>query len=216
VSRRLKYDIPGDDWRLPLEAAGGRVRQGGWPALFAPELPSPKRLIVDIGFGRGEFLIDLARSEPEAGFLGIERSFKRVLKMARRLARSGVRNVRLVESTAQRAVAELLPPESVACCWINFPDPWPKKRHHGRRLMTPAFVRDLAPRLEPHGLLHVATDHREYAEAVDAILTAEPRLQNAYAPDRYRKEVPGRRPTAYETEWRAEGRALCFFCYRRV
>jgi tRNA (guanine-N(7)-)-methyltransferase len=216
VTRALKYDIPGEDWRLPVEAARRRVRERGWPSLFVPELPSPKRLVVDIGFGRGEFLWDLAQSEPESGFLGIERSFKRVLKMARRLARSELRNVRLVETPAQVAVAELLPPESVACAWINFPDPWPKKRHHRRRLIGPAFVADLAARLEPHGLLHVATDHREYAEVVDAVLAGEPRLENAYAPLPYRTEVTGRRPTAYELEWRAEGRPLRFFCYRRV
>jgi tRNA (guanine-N7-)-methyltransferase len=216
VSRVLKYDIPGDDWRLTLQEAGGRVRQRGWPELFAPGLASPKRLVVDIGFGRGEFLLQFARGEPESGFLGIERSFKRVLKMARRLARYEVRNVRLIESAAERVVTDLLPPESVACCWINFPDPWPKKRHHRRRLIAPAFVRDLASRLEPTGVLHIATDHVEYAAVIDGILNAEPRLENAYAPMRYRTEVPGRSPTAYETEWRAQGRALRFFCYHRA
>jgi tRNA (guanine-N7-)-methyltransferase len=216
VSRELKYDIPGDDCRLTLEAAGAQVRQRGWPSLFAPGLASPKRLVVDIGFGRGEFLLQLARSEPESGFLGIERSFKRVLKMARRLARSEIRNVRLIESAAESVVTELLPPDSVARCWINFPDPWPKKRHHRRRLIAPSFVRDVASRLEPHGVLHIATDHVEYAEVIDGILAAEPRLENAYAPTRYRTEVPGRSPTAYEAEWRAQGRALHFFCYHRA
>ena len=117
---------------------------------------------------------------------------------------------------SEKVVTELLPPESVACCWINFPDPWLKKRHHRRRLIAPAFVREVASRLEPYGVLHIATDHVEYAEVIDGILAAEPRLENAYAPTRYRTEVPGRSPTAYETEWRAQGRALHFFCYHRA
>ena len=215
MSRILKYDIPGEDWRLEPEAARRLVRERGWLALFAGLAPPPKRLILDVGFGRGEFLMGLARAEPESGFLGIEISFKRTLKMARRLARSEVRNVRLIEASAQQAVL-LLPPNSVACCWINFPDPWPKKRHHRRRLIAPAFVGDLARRLEPHGLIHVATDHDPYAEQAGAVLAAESRLENVYAPEPFRSSVPGRQRTAYEAEWLAQGRSLRFFSYRRI
>lgn len=215
MSRVLKYNIPGEDWRLTPETARRRVDEGGWPALFAGPAPPPKRLILDIGFGRGEFLMALARGAPESSFLGIEISFKRALKMARRLARSEVRNVRLVEASAQQVVA-LLPPNSVACCWINFPDPWPKKRHHRRRLIEPSFVGDLAGRLEPEGLIHIATDHCEYAEVAEAVLAAESRLENVYAPERFRSSVPGRQRTAYESEWLAQGRSLRFFSYRRI
>jgi tRNA G46 methylase TrmB len=67
----------------------------------------------------------------------------------------------------------------------------------------------------PGGELHLATDHEDYAAQIDASLAGEPLLENAFAPDRFRREVPGRQPTAYELEWRAEGRPLHFFCYRR-
>ena len=211
MTRKLKYDIPGPDRRVSPD----EVREKGWEAIFAPDLRAPLRLVVEIGFGRGEFLQHLAREEPGTAHVGVEVSFKRVLKMARRLARSELGNVRLVEATGEEVVRDLLAPESVAAFWVNFPDPWPKKRHHRRRLLQPAFVARLADRLVPGGELHVATDHVEYAEAIDAVLSGEPLLENALAPERWLRDVPGRLPTAYELEWRAEGRALHFWSYRR-
>jgi tRNA (guanine-N7-)-methyltransferase len=210
VTRSLKYDIPGPDWRVGLD----EVLEKGWPAIFGSD-PEPLRLVVEIGFGRGEFLMQLAGSDPHASHLGIEHSFKRVLKMARRLARSSLANVRLVEAPAERVVPETLAPASVEAFWINFPDPWPKKRHHRRRLVTPAFVAELARRLAPGGELHLATDDVAYAEVMDACLSGEPLLENAFAPDRFRREVAGRPATAYELEWRAAGRTCHFFAYRR-
>jgi tRNA (guanine-N7-)-methyltransferase len=211
MSRRLRYDIPGPDRRVALED----VREKGWEALF-PELPRPLRLVLEIGFGRGEFLLDLAARAPAVAHVGVEVSWKRVLKMARRLARSELANVRLVHGTGQQVVAEAFAAGSLDAVWINFPDPWPKKRHHARRLVQPALIETLAVRLRPGGLLHVATDDVGYAEQIDAVLAAEPRLANHFAPARWRPEVPGRTATAYELAWRAEGRPLHFWAYRRI
>ncbi len=210
MSRALKYDIPGPDWRVGFE----EVREKGWPAIFEREARD-FALVIEIGFGRGEFLCQLAERSPETCFLGIEYSFKRVLKMARRVARTPLLNVRLIQAPAERVVAELVPRDLVAAFWINFPDPWPKKRHHRRRLVTPASAHELATRLVPGGELQLATDHVEYAAEIDACLAGEPLLENRFAPDRFRREVPGRLPTAYELEWRAEGRPCHFFAYAR-
>jgi tRNA (guanine-N7-)-methyltransferase len=215
VSRRLKYDLQGPDWRLAPEELAARGPAACFARAASPGAGRP-RLVVDLGCGRGEFLLGLAEKDPEGCYLGVEVSFKRVLKLARRLARSGAGNVRLVQATAQRVVAECLPEGSVDCFWVNFPDPWPKKRHRRRRLLQPNFVRALVRCLAPGGLLHVATDHADYAEQVDQVLAAEPGLSNENAPDRFRREAGDRAPTAYELEWRAEGRPLHFFSYRRV
>jgi tRNA (guanine-N7-)-methyltransferase len=212
VSRRLKYDIPGPDWRITIED----VRAKGWAELLAPDVPDPLPRVLEIGFGRGEFLIDLARHAPDVAHVGVEVSWKRVLKMARRLARTEIRNVRLVHATGEEAVAHAIAPATLQEAWINFPDPWPKERHHRRRLVQAPLVAALADRLAPGGTLHVATDDAGYAEQIDAVLAAETRLENAFAPDRWREEVPGRTPTAYELEWRAEGRRLHFWAYRRL
>jgi len=211
MPRRLKLDIPGPDRRvLP-----GDVLAKGWAELFAPALVAPLRMVLEIGFGRGEFQLALAERAPDVAHVGVEISRKRVLKQARRLAKSELANVRLVHGTGEQAVAELFGPASLEAVWINFSDPWPKKRHHRRRLVQAPLVAAIADRLVPGGLLHVATDDVPYAEHIDAVLAAEPRLANAFAPARWLPEVEGRTPTAYELEWRAEGRPLHFFAYRR-
>ncbi len=210
MSRRLRYDIPGPDRRVSIED----VQAKGWAELFAPDLQPPLRMVLEVGFGRGEFLQALAEAAPDVSHIGVEISWKRVLKLARRLARTELRNVRLVHGPGEAVVAATIAPDSLEAVWINFSDPWPKERHHRRRLIQPALVAALAERLLPGGLLHVATDDVGYAEHIDAVLTAEPRLENHWAPARWLPEVPGRMQTAYEREWRAEGRPLHFWAYR--
>jgi tRNA (guanine-N7-)-methyltransferase len=211
MSRALRYDIPGIDFRVDLATAAER----GFPELFGADVAKPLPLVLEIGFGRGEFLVHLAQASPETAFVGVEYSAKRVLKLARRIARTPLRNVRLFEATAEQLVREVLPPVSISCCWINFPDPWPKKRHFKRRLIQPPFAAALRERLVPDGLLRIATDHPGYAEWIDEVLSAAEGLENRYAPDRFRPEAAGRPPTAYELEWRALGRSLHFFEYAR-
>jgi tRNA (guanine-N7-)-methyltransferase len=212
VTRRLEGGIPGPDRRV----SAPEVVEKGWEAIFASDLAPPLRLGVEIGFGRGEFLVDLAARRPEDAFVGIELSHKRTVKMARRLARLELANVRLIEARAERAVEELFAPGSVSEFWINFSDPWPKKRHHKRRLLQPAFVADLARRLAPGGALEVATDDPSYAEWIDEVLAAEPRLANAHAPEPHVRDAPGRLRTSFEEEWRTKGRIPYFWTYRRA
>jgi tRNA (guanine-N7-)-methyltransferase len=210
MTRALRHDVPGPDRRIPLEA----LRDPDLARLWPERLPRPLVLVVDVGFGRGELLQELARSEPERAYLGIEYSMKRVLKLTRRLARSEVDGVRLVQASAEAAVGELSG-GSVAGFWVNFPDPWPKKRHHRRRLLQAPFVHELATRLAPGGFLEVATDHEEYASWIAAVLSAEPLLSNRCAPEPFRSEPPPRAATAYELEWRAQGRPAHYFSYLR-
>ena len=105
MSRSLKYEIPGKDWRCgPLELA-----ESGFDGLFGTERGFPEARVLEIGFGRGEFLLDLSAKHPEAVFLGVEVSFKRVLKMARKAARAGLQNIRLMEARGEVVVGELSP-----------------------------------------------------------------------------------------------------------
>ena len=211
MTRTLKHDIPGLDRRVTIDD----VRAKGWGALFAPELAEPLApLVIEIGFGRGEFLRQLAAADLTTPHVGIELSWKRVLKMARRIARGGDPNIRLVCARGEDVLQEVVDDASVATFWINFSDPWPKARHHRRRLLQAPFVRQLAKRLVPGGILHVATDDVPYAQHIDEVLGNEALLGNALA-ERWLPEIAGRPVTAYEAMWRAEGRPLHFFTYRR-
>jgi tRNA (guanine-N7-)-methyltransferase len=172
MSRTVKTDIPGEDWRVTIEA----VREaGGFEKLFAGRVAKPSPLVVEFGFGRGEFLIGLAEAHPEQAYVGIEYSGKRTTKMARRLARLELRNIALVEARAEDVLRDALADESVACFWLNFPDPWPKARHHRRRFVQKESVERITRRLAPDGVLRVATDDPDYADWIDEHLAAAPR-----------------------------------------
>jgi tRNA (guanine-N7-)-methyltransferase len=212
MSRSLKYDIPGIDWRRSLADA----YEFGVFSLFEPDDPGPSPLALEIGFGRGEFLLEIAAKHPELAFLGIEVSWKRVLKMARKVARARLENVRLVASTGQAIVHDCVPDDCIRDIWVNFSDPWPKSAHAHRRLFQPEFVQRAAQVLEVGGVLHVATDDPTYADQIDQVLAAEPLLENLYAPARFVREVPGRIATSYEIDWRVAGRQMHFFDYRRA
>jgi tRNA (guanine-N7-)-methyltransferase len=212
VSRTIQREIAGNDWRVwPQE-----VRRSGWSKLFGLPAAAPLRLHVDVGFGNGEFLLELARRDQSRAVVGVELSFKRVLKVARRLSRSDLRNVRLLGVDAAWAVRDAFEEESVESFWINFPDPWPKRRHRRRRLIEPVFLADLSRRLTPGGSVHVATDDPVYAAAIRNALEGEPLLENAQAPVphlRERHELP---PTAFQRAWRAQRRSCFFFQHRRA
>ncbi len=221
MSRSLKYDIPGDDPRVAVSD----VAAIGWDEIFAKTRGSIERdgdrgravrRVLEIGFGRGEFLLAMATRAPEVDFVGIEISYKRTLKMARKVARAELANVRLLEARAQVAIRELFAPGSLAEIWINFSDPWPKARHAHRRVIQPEVVAAAAHALDASGLLYVATDDVRYAHQIDGVLAGESTLFNQYAPWPYLCEVPGRAATGYEDQWRAAGRPLHFFAYGRT
>jgi len=216
MSRTLKYDIPGEDPRVSLEEAAEK----GWAGIFGTPSPGddgpedvPKR-VLEIGFGRGEFLLEMAAAAPEVEFLGIEVSFKRTLKMARKVARAGLKRVRLIEAPAESAIQRVFARGELDAIWINFSDPWPKVRHGHRRVIRPDFAANAARVLAPGGHLYIATDDVPYAHQMNEVLTAETELENVYAPWPFLPEVPGRIQTSYEEQWRAEGRPMHFFAYR--
>lgn len=217
MGRSLKYEIPGDDPRVSPD----EVVAVGFGPLFArareraglPVDARERRRVLEIGFGRGEFLLDLATASPDRDFVGIEVAWKRALKMARKVARARLSNVLLVVGRGEEGLRDWFPPQGLAEIWVNFSDPWPKARHAERRLVKPSFAARAARALAPGGTLYVATDDVPYAHQIDEVLTGEKELSNRYAPLAFLPEVEGRRTTGYEAQWRAEGRPLHFFAY---
>jgi len=135
-------------------------------------------VILEIGFGMGEATAQIAAAQPTYDFLGIEVHTPGIGALLKRIDELGLSNVRIIAHDAMEVVAHMIPPASLAGVHVYFPDPWPKKRHHKRRLLQPAFVRELCLRLSPGGYLHAATDWKEYAEEILAACAAEPLLTN--------------------------------------
>ena len=152
---------------------------------FAPTLVDFERLflrraptILEIGFGMGETTAEIARSRPGENFLGIEVHGPGVGSLLKRVDELGLPNVRVIRHDAVEVIAAMIPRASLVGIHVFFPDPWPKKRHHKRRLLKPDVVHELALRLAPDGYLHVATDWEDYAEEILAVLSAERLLLN--------------------------------------
>lgn len=163
-------------------------------------------LILEIGFGMGETTARIAAARPDENFLGVEVFQAGIGALAQRLEEQQLSNVRLVQHDAVEVVRDMIAPGMLAGVHVYFPDPWPKKRHHKRRLIQPPFVALLASRLQAGGYLHCATDWQHYAEQMLEVLSAEPTLINA-APedgDGY-AERPAWRP---ETKFEARGKRL--------
>ena len=134
--------------------------------------------ILEIGFGMGETTAAIAKGRPRDDFLAIEVHTPGVGGLLRLIEQQALTNIRIVQHDAVEVVEHMLAPETLAGAHIFFPDPWPKKRHHKRRLLRGPFVHALAERLSPGGYLHVATDWESYADEILETLRAEPLLAN--------------------------------------
>lgn len=194
-----KYGVP--FVRAPLDLA----------ALFGRAAPK----IVEIGFGMGETTAAIARENPDKDYLAIEVHSPGVGSLLKRIDALGLANVRVIQHDAVDVLEWMLAPESLDGVHIFFPDPWPKKRHHKRRLIQPPFVALLAQRLKPGGYLHVATDWQDYAEHILAVLSEEPRLANA-AGRGFAPRPNSRPPTKFEERGRRLGHGVWDVLFRRV
>lgn len=157
-----RFGIPFSPQPLDLDRAFGRA--------------APK--ILEIGFGMGETTADIADRHPENDYLGVEVHSPGVGALLQRIDKLGLANVRVIQHDAVDVLEHMVPPRSLAGAHLFFPDPWPKKRHHKRRLIQPPFIALLASRLKPGGLVHAATDWEDYANQILEVLSAEPLLIN--------------------------------------
>ncbi len=129
-------------------------------------------LHVDLGCGDGSFLCALAQRMPDKNFLGIERLAGRIRSAARKAA--GLGNVRLLRMETSYAARYLLPAEAVETFYLLFPDPWPKRRHHRRRIVTPDFLSSIHAAFRKNGIIYIATDHLDYFEKIKEVARSNP------------------------------------------
>jgi tRNA (guanine-N7-)-methyltransferase len=203
-AQRLAYDtllprfgVPFSPEPVDLDAIFGR--------------PNPK--VLEVGSGMGETTAAIAAAQPEQDFLAVEVHAPGIGGLLKLIAQRGLSNVRVVRHDAVEVVEHMIAPGALSGAHIFFPDPWPKKRHHKRRLLQSVFVHLLAERLAPGGYLHAATDWEEYAAAILETFRAEPLLVNTaseYAPR------PAYRPiTKFEHRGLGRGHGVWDVIFRR-
>ncbi len=201
--RREGRITPGQAHALAEHWSEFGLKPGGRPIDWAEVFGRRAPVACEIGFGDGRALLEMARNEPERDFLGVEVYRPGVGALLARLKESGLSNVRVAMMDAVELLRDGVPPESLNRLMIFFPDPWPKRRHHKRRLIQRPFVELAATRLRRGGRLHCATDWQDYAGQMMEVLSSCPLLENAAGPRRF-ADLPAYRPrTKYEQ--RGEG-----------
>ena len=169
--------------------------------------------ILEIGFGMGETTATIAEAHPENDYLAIEVHSPGVGGLLKLIEERSLRNVRILQHDATDVLRDMLPVGSLDGVHIFFPDPWPKKRHHKRRLVQPPLVGLLASRMRIGAYLHLATDWEEYAQQMLEVLNAEPALKNTA--DGFSARPDSRPQTKFEARGLRLGHAVWDLVYRK-
>src|SRR5262245_24169511 len=192
------YGVPFSPVPLDLERVFGRA--------------APK--ILEIGFGMGETTAEIAQRHPENDYLGVEVHTPGVGSLLARIAESRLSNVRIVQHDAVEVLERMLAPATLDGVHLFFPDPWPKKRHHKRRLLQGPFVSLLAARMKSGAILHACTDWEDYAAQMLEVLSAEPSLRNTASG--YAQRPDTRPQTKFERRGLRLGHRVWDLVFRKV
>ncbi|UVS82648.1 tRNA (guanosine(46)-N7)-methyltransferase TrmB [Actinokineospora sp. UTMC 2448] len=193
--------------RLIGELPDGPLDLAGW---FGREAP----VLLEIGSGMGETTARLAAAAPELNYLAVEVYQPGLAQLLLRAEALGLANLRLLRGDAVDLLTRHIEPGTLAGMRIFFPDPWPKKRHHKRRLVQPDFIALAASRLAPGAVIHLATDWADYADQMLEVLSAEPRLRNQH--DGWAPRPDWRPVTKFESRANEEGRISRDLMFVRV
>ncbi|HEY2096102.1 MAG TPA: tRNA (guanosine(46)-N7)-methyltransferase TrmB [Pseudonocardia sp.] len=194
----------------PLSSAPGEPLD--LPRWFGRTAP----VIMEIGSGMGESTAALAAAAPGRDHLAVEVYQPGLGQLLMRIREQGLTNLRLLRGDAVRVLTAYLEPGTLAGIRVYFPDPWPKRKHHKRRLIQPEFVALAASRLHPGGTLHLATDWAHYAAQMYEVCEGEPTLRNTAADGGWSPRPDWRPLTKFEQRARIEGREVRDLIYRRA
>ena len=159
-------------------------------------LPRSKNVILEIGFGMGEATALIGRDFPETGFIAVEVHRPGIGKLMARIEELGLSNIRIIEGDAHPILKTMIPDNSVDGIHLFFPDPWPKKRHHKRRIVNNEFLKLIHSKIKDGGFIHIATDWVPYAEHIQEVFTPSPLFSGGLV------ERPEWRPiTRFEGQW---------------
>lgn len=170
-----------------------------WRALFDNDHP----VEIDLGAGDGGFVANRAKANPGTNFLAVERLLGRARKIVKKAFRQNLPNLRVLRLETSYLMRYMVPAQSVSIVHLMFPDPWPKRRHHERRIVQSEFVKSVAVALQPGGEFRFTTDHAEYFSVAVPVIQAEPLLKSAPLWD-----FAADPQTEFQTEFLAEGRVI--------
>jgi len=189
---------------------------GDEPFDFAALFGNSRPVELEIGCGKGGFLLRQAKAHIERNYFGIEWANEFFKYAADRMARWGLANVRVARTDARDFVIRRVRRKSLAALHVYHPDPWPKKRHHKRRLFSAEFIAAAVAALAPGGRWAIQTDHAEYFEIIRGLTSARPELEPVAFDDPEFGTVGERTETNFETKYLKEGRAIYRLAFRRL
>ncbi len=198
------------DFRLNLSEENPTLPS---PRQWSEIFPNPQPVKVEIGPGKGEFLLEMAKKEPSSNFLGIEIRFRRAQKIAGAITRSNLHNVKIIAADAKVALNTVFLPNSIQSFFIHFPDPWPKRSHERRRLLENDLFVTIHRLLIPEGLIFLTTDVAYYATLIQEMLG-----QNTDFTQIYHHTGEGTTEyhnTLHAAKFKAAGRKIAYFCFAK-
>jgi tRNA (guanine-N7-)-methyltransferase len=183
-----------------------------WQSIFAREAPR----VLEIGFGMGESLVNLALNHPEIDFIGIEVHQPGVGACMRSAKAHDLQNLRLLNQDAYQLLTATIPEQSIDKVLLLFPDPWPKTRHNKRRLVQPAFTQLITKVLKTNGIFHCATDWQPYADHMITVLETTPGLVNHFGPEQFSPAPYERTSTKFERRGQKLGHTIFDLVYSKL
>ena len=185
------------------------------PLEFDALFPGPGAVILEIGFGNGDSLLQQAIANPDNNYLGIEVHRPGVGHLLHRAHEAGVTNLRVINHDAVEVLQQQIPDASLDVVQLFFPDPWPKKRHHKRRIVSAAFIQLVHRKLKGGGQLHLATDWQDYAEHMLEVMAQSEGFSNAAGESIYAEDT-GRPPTRFERRGQRLGHGVRDLVFQKI
>lgn len=197
----------------PLFMSGPQLGElPSWQSVFGNDNP----LVLEIGCGVGDFVVQMAQQHPELNFIALDYYNKGCLKSCSRAERHELTNIRVVRDEARSFIRRCIAPHSLHALYINCPDPWPKRYQRKRRLVNQEFISFIATYLTPGADFYFATDFDDYGIDVARVMAAQPGFANVLTPDPWRHDLEGYPRSKYMRKFMAEGKAIYFVHYRNL
>lgn len=182
-----------------------------WQEVFGNSNP----LSLEVGFGNGKFLIEIAAVNPQINFFGIDFYHKGIRKLVTRINKLQIQNIRILYGDARERIPQIFEAGQLDSIFINFPDPWPKKRHIKRRLIKPNFISMLTSKVTPEGHIHLATDSEPYASEMMQYLSDATGLKNCYGPGKFREQREDFPQSKYERNFINAGEKIFYLEFQK-